>query len=170
MRKKLVFICVILVGCFVLFMGAGVFAATTSDTSVSATLAPGIELTMNSTTLNWGGVSLAPGSTYTDNTLTASINSNKEWSLQVKKLGDLTFGTATIPSAYLTWTSTSTTPTKVHGLVGGDTEFLSTNAATCSACDRGAGMNVTMHYKLIVPWDNEPGAYTATHRYTVTQP
>lgn len=170
MRKRALVISGIMVVCFVVFMVAGAFAANTGDVGVSATLAPGIELTMNLSTVNWGGASLAPGSTYTDNTLAATVNSNKAWSLQVKKLGDLTFGTATIPSANLTWTSTSTTPTKVNNLVGSDTEFQITDAATCSACDRGSGMNVTMHYKLVVPWDNDPGAYTATHRYTVTQP
>lgn len=169
MRKKGLIIGGVLVGCLVLFMAVGALAVNTAGVSVSANVAPGLELTMSSTTINFGGGALAPGSVHADSTI-ATVNSNKLWSLKVKKDTDLTYLTYTIPSANLTYTSTTTTPATVHNTVVASTPFSTTDASTCSACDRGSAMSLTMNYSLTVPWENEPGTYTATHTYTVTQP
>jgi hypothetical protein len=168
MRNRVLIICGVLTGCFMIFMAAGAFAANPQGVSVSANVSPGLELTMSSTTINFGGAALAPGSSYNDST-TATVNSNKLWSLKVKKDHDLTYTTYTIPSSNLTYTSTSTNP-GVKNLVGTATEFSASDASACSGCDRGSSMSLTINYSLSVPWTIEPGVYTATHTYTATQP
>ena len=170
MMKKGLIIGGILVGCLMLFMAVGAFAANPTGptgVSVSATLSSGLQLTMSSTSIDFGTV--APWST-TPASTTATVNSNKAWSLRAQKNTDLTTGTYTIPSENLTYTSTTTTPATVHNTVVASTQFSTTTAAVCSGCDKGSSMTLTMNYSLTVPWTNEPGTYTATHTYTATQP
>jgi len=162
---------VILMGAFLAFMCTGAFAATTATVSVSATVAPALSLTVSKSTIDFGsGVTpLQPGSTYADST-TATVNSNKIWSLKVTKGGDLTFGTFTIPSANLTYGSTTTDPVNVLNVQAAGTQFGTTSTNVCNACLRGSGLPVTINYSLVVPWSVDPGTYTATHTYTVSQP
>lgn len=102
----------------------------------------------------------------------ATVNSNKIWSLKVTKGGDLVTGAGgagyTIPSTNLTYGATSGNG-KVKNLQVAGTQF-GTDTNICNTCDRGGVMAVTVNYSLVVPWEVEPGPYTATHTYTATQP
>ncbi len=162
---------VILMGAFLAFMCTGAFAANPSPVTVSATVAPAIALSMSKSTVDFGSgvTALQPGSTYADST-TATVNSNKIWSLKVTKSGDLTFGAFTIPSANLTYGSTTTDPVNVLNVQAAGTQFGTTSTNVCNACLRGSGLPVTINYSLVVPWSVDPGTYTATHTYTVSQP
>jgi hypothetical protein len=160
---------VMLVAAFMVFMGVGSFAANPESVSVSAAVASSLQLAVNTNTVDWGGGSLAPGSSYSDS-ITATVNSNKPWSLAVRKSQDLTNGTDSIASSNLTYTSSSSDG-RVKGLVGSATQFNTSDANVCSGCDRGANMSLDVNYSLTVPWDVEGGlTYSATHTYTATQP
>jgi hypothetical protein len=165
--KILAVVGLMLVGAFVVFMGVGGFADTkTGNVNVSAGIAPTIQLTMGAD-IAFGTV--APGNVYNQST-TMTVNSNKTWGMTVTKDGDLRNGSFSIPSANLTFTSTSTDG-KVKGLVSSDTEF-GTGTSVCSGSDRGSGEPVTVHYKLDLSsfgtWDLEAVSYSAQHTYTAT--
>ena len=83
---------VILMGAFLAFMCTGAFAANTAAVTVSANVAPALQLSMSKLTVDFGsGITpLQPGSTYNDST-TATVDSNKIWSLKVTNGADLTF-------------------------------------------------------------------------------
>ncbi len=167
--KLMALLGVVLVAAFMLFMGIGSFAANPESVSVSAAVAASMQLSVNTNTVDWGGGSLAPGSSYSDS-ITATVNSNKPWSLAVSKNQDLTNGSNSIASTNLRYTSSSS-DSRVKNLVGTPTEFTTSDVNVCSACDRGANMSLDVSYGLTVPWDVEGGlTYSATHTYTVTQP
>lgn len=156
---------VIVLGACMAFMSMGAGAA---DVSVTATVSSVLSLSVGSP-VAFGTV--VPGTTATGSTL-ATVSSNKIWSLKVTKGGDLVTGAGgtglTIPSANLTYGST-TSNSKVKNVQAAGTQF-GTDTNICNTCDRGSGMAVTVSYSLLVPDDVEPGAYTATHTYTATQP
>ena len=158
---------VILFGAILASMCAGVFAADNATVSVSAKVSSVLQLTMD-TAVDFGGGDLTPGTSPTDS-VTATVNSNKVWSLKVHKTDDLKSGGYTIPSTDLKYTSTSSDG-KVKSLVSTPTEFSASDASVCSGCERGNDMSLNINYNLTVPWDVEPGTYTATHIYTATQP
>ena len=150
-------------------MCAGAFALNPTAVNVSAQVPTTLQLSMSKPTVDFGGGALSPGNSASDS-VTATVNSNKLWSLKVHKDQDLTSGAFTIPSTDLMYTSTTTQPTHVKNLVGTATPFSTTDASVCGNCDRGNNLDVTISYSLNVPWDVEPGTYTATHTYTATQP
>ena len=159
---------IVLMAAFLAFMCTGAFAANPSTVTVSANLASVLQLSMSKATVDFGGV-LQPGSTHTDTDI-ATVDSNKIWSLKVTKSSDLHDAVSgmSIPSANLTYGSTSANP-NVLNLQASGTQFgASTNV--CNTCGRGPAMAVTVTYSLTVPWNVEPGTYTATHTYTATQP
>jgi hypothetical protein len=168
LSRRAVFTGLIVAAATALFICAGAIAANPTSVSVSASVPSTIELTMPTTVVNFGGGSLAPGSTYTQG-ISASVNSNKAWTLKVTKNHDLRGTGATpedIPSADLTFTSSTSDP-KVTP-VGTPTEF-GTNTTVCSGA-RGNNLSSTITYSLTVPWDQAPDTYSATHVYTATQP
>ncbi len=162
---------IVLMAAFLAFMCTGAFAANPSTVTVSANVASVLQLSMSKATVDFGSgvTALQPGSTYTDS-VTATVDSNKIWSLKVTKSGDLTFGAFTIPSANLTYGSTTTNPANVLNLQAAGTLFLVTPTNICNTCNRGGSLPVTINYSLTVPWSVDPGTYTATHTYTVSQP
>lgn len=158
----------VMLGAVALFLSAGATAANPTSVSVSASVPSTIQLSMPTTAVDFGGAALAPGSTYTQS-IGATVNSNKSWTLKVTKDHDLRGAAPTpeeIPSADLTFTSASTDP-KVTP-VGTPTEF-GTNTTVCSGT-RGSSLASTITYSLTVPWDQTPDTYSATHVYTATQP
>ena len=171
-RKKAILVSVALIGVFTLCMSVGAIAANPTGVSVSANVPSTIQLNMPITAVNFGGGPLAPGSSYTQ-VITASINSNKGWSLKVTKDHDLLGGTSaeTIPSADLTFTSASADP-NVTVKVLTPTEFptVAQGAATAVGGTRGSSISSSISYSLTVPWDQAPDTYSATHTYTATQP
>jgi len=172
MKRKLVLAGSVVVGAFMLFMCAGSLAKIPTNVTVSAQVPATIQLDMPTTTVNWDGKSLEPGGTYTQ-TISATINSNKGWTLSVYKDHDLT-GTGgtpeTIPSADLTYTSASS-DTRVTSKRTEAIEFPVQEYETWVVKGtRGSGITSTITYSLTVPWDLAPDTYTATHTYTATQP
>jgi len=162
--KRMALVGVILLGASMLFMSVGGFAANPQAVTVSATVQASMQLTMAST-LAFGS---QPPGTYAQS-LAASVNSNKTWSMGVVKSGDLTDGTDTIPSADLTYTSSSADPL-VQGLQGSATQFGIASTNVCNGSLRGSGETLNVNYSLTIPWNVGDGTYTATHTYTVTQP
>lgn len=165
--KRMAVAGVIVLAAFMAFMSMGAFGANPEAVSVSANLATTLQLSVSKNTVSFGGGSLAPGSTVTDSVV-ATVNSNKVWSLKVTKSGDLASGGFTVPSTAFTFGATSSDG-KVKNLTAAGAQF-GTDTPVCSTCDRGSAMPVTVNYSLVVPWDVEPGTYTATHTYTATQP
>ena len=169
MRKKL---SVLLAGLFCLFllvMGMGALASNPQGVSVTANVPPTLTLGMPATAVNWGGSNLAPGTQY-DQTITATVSSNKDWSLMVYKGGDLSNGTDTIPSSNLLYTSSSSDP-KVTA-TRTDRAFIANPGEYCVQGTRGGSISSSIQYNITVPWDVTPGTYTVAggHTYTATQP
>ena len=165
--KIMALVGLMLVGAFVVFMGVGGFAATTSaPVTVNAGIPTTIQLTVDSP-VDFGAA-LAPGSTYASST-TATVHSNKTWGMTVTADSLLTQGTFTIPSTNLTY-GVSSANGKVKGMQAAGTEFVTTPGSSnvCSGSDRGGPEVLSINYSLTVPWDVEAGAYTATHTYTAT--
>ena len=165
-RKKAVILALVVVGALGIFMCSGAFAATSATVTVSATINPTIELTMPTTSVTWTGAQALPGTTVTA-PITASVNSNRKWTLKVTKNHDLQNAGAseTIPSADFTFTSTA--PPSGTGQPT-NTEFGTD--ITVATGVRGSSQSTTITYRLAVPWDQAPDTYTATHTYTATQP
>jgi hypothetical protein len=168
-KRKVVIVSLVVVAAFTLFVCAGALAANPTSVSVSANVASTIQLSMPTTTVNFGGGSLAPGQTY-NQTITASVNSNKAWSLKVTKDHDLHGAGATpedIPSADLTFEATSSDPAVTYKAPAG-TQFGT--AVNVVQGNRGNNIASSIVYSLTVPWDLAPDTYSATHTYTATQP
>ncbi|MBN1288817.1 MAG: hypothetical protein JXA49_04180 [Actinobacteria bacterium] len=165
-RKKWTALLVVaVVGVFMALMCVGSFAVNPTDVSVSAQIAPTIQLDMPDTTVDFGGAGLAPGVVYNDS-VTATVNSNRAWRLDVTKDQDLTSVSGTIPSAQLTFSSVG--DNFVPTVTATDEEF-GTNTVVIEGA-RGSSLQSTITYSLDVTWDIEPDTYTATHTYTATQP
>jgi hypothetical protein len=164
--KMLALTGVILLAGFMVFMGIGGFAANPENVSVSANVAAALQMSMDTNLVDWGGVALDPGSVHTD-AVTATVSSNKVWSLVVTKNRDLTNGTEVIPSTSLTYGVAGSGGVKNPQAAG--TQF-GTSTNVCNACDRGVN-TATITYSLNIPWDTVPElTYTATHTYTASQP
>ena len=160
----------VVVGAFALFLCSGAFAANPTNVSVSANVASTLQLSMPTTSVDFGGGPLAPGTSY-DQVITATVNSNKAWSLKVTKDHDLSGTGATpevIPSANLTFGAKSLDPLVTYKAPAG-TQF-SESAVNVVQGNRGSGISSSICYNLNVPWDLEPDTYRAAHVYTATQP
>ena len=165
-RRKAILVALVVVGALTLFVCAGAIAADSPPiaVSVSATIPSTIQLTMPTTSVTWGAA--VPGTVMTSD-ITASVNSNKAWSLKVTKNHDLqnVGETQTILSSNFKFTATA--PPGGTGTLTA-TEFGT--GVTVVAGVHGSGMGTTISYSLNVPWDQEPDTYLATHTYTATQP
>ncbi|MBN2169248.1 MAG: hypothetical protein JW738_08390 [Actinobacteria bacterium] len=168
-RKKWTALLVVaVVGVIMALMCVGSFAVNPTDVSVSAQIAPTIQLDMPDTTVDFGGAGLAPGAVYSDS-VTATVNSNRAWRLDVVKDQDLTSPSGTIPSSQLTFGAAGVAPFTPTYVAPAGTEFGS-SATEVVAGARGSSLQSTISYSLNVTWDIQPDTYTATHTYTATQP
>jgi len=169
MRKKMFVLLAGLFCIFLLVMGMGALASNPTGVSVTALVPPTLSLDMPATAVNWDGSNLSPGSEYTQ-TITATVSSNKDWSLMVYKGGDLGNGTDTIPSSNLLYSSSSTssnvTATRTNR------EFITNPGEYCVQGTRGGSISSSIQYKVTVPWDVTAGTYTVAggQTYTATQP
>jgi hypothetical protein len=166
--KMMVLTGVILLAGFMVFMSVGGFAANPQPVTVSASVSAALQMSMSdANTVDWGGVALAPGSVYTDS-ITATVSSNKVWSLVVTKSADLTSGAFTIPTANLTYGVVGAGGVKNPAPSG---STFGTGSNVCNTCDRGSGETAIITYSLNLPWTVEGGlTYAATHTYTASQP
>lgn len=164
--RTMAIIGVAILGAFALFMCVGAFAATQQDVDVSASVASTLQLNMPTTTVDFGGGPLESGQTYTQ-AISASVNSNRGWSLRVTKDHDLQGVTESIPSSALTFGATSGDVRVTFKAPAGTTFGTGTLVVQGT---RGSGISSSIGYSLSVPWDQEPDTYTATHTYTATQP
>ena len=150
---------------FLVVMFAGSIAsAADPQVSVSLTVPTTLQLDMPTTSVPFG--TLQPGSS-DSKPITATINSNKGWSLKVTKSDDLTGAVSgeKVPNANLTFVTTSANP---NVTVKGSGTF-GTGTLVCSGT-RGSSITSTITYSVTVPWDLAPDTYSATHTYTATQP
>lgn len=177
--RRIAIVGVVMMLGLVAFMGVGTVADNPQAVSVSARIAPTIQVTCGNTDVDWGSTDvddpgLAPGATYTED-VGFTINSNKQWYMTVIANQDLTWGAYAIDNADLT-----------YGVAGGaginDPQAAGTVFSTAAAtnvcgtptrCARGTGLSATVTYSLQVDWDEEANTaatqYTATHTYTATQ-
>mgnify|MGYP000993959186 CR=1 FL=1 len=164
-RKKAALIVLVVAGAVALFLCSGAFAANPTNVSVSANIATTLQLTMPTTSVDFGGGPLAPGSDYTG-VITATVNSNKAWSLKVTKDHDLRGTGATpevIPSGNLTFEATSA-DSRVTYKASANTPFGDT-AVDVVRGNRGSNITSSITYSLRVPWELAPDTYSATHTY-----
>ena len=167
-RRKAILVALIVVGALTLFMCVGAIGATQQDVSVSATINATLELNMPTTSVTWTGAQAIPGTTVTA-PITATINSNKAYALKVTQNHVLTGTGATPPTiASVNFTFGATNPTGGTYNAPAGTEFGTAVRVIEGA--RGSGLSTTITYSLVVPWDQAPDTYTATHTYTATQP
>jgi hypothetical protein len=154
----------IAVTAFLAIMCAGAIAANPTDVSVSLTVPSTLQLDMPTTAVAFG--TLQPGDS-SNGVISATINSNKAWSLKVTKSDDMTGAVSgeKVPNANLTFVTTSANP---NVTVKGSGTF-GTGTLVCSGT-RGSSITSTITYSVTVPWDLAPDTYTATHTYTATQP
>jgi len=165
-RRKAILVALVVVGALTLFVCAGAIAADPQPVTVSATINPTLQLNMPTVSVTWTGAQAIPGTTVTA-PITASVNSNRTWTLKVTANHELQNAGAseTIPSADFTFTSTA--PPSGTGQPT-NTEFGTD--ITVATGVRGSSQSTTITYRLAVPWDQAPDTYTATHTYTATQP
>ncbi len=164
--KMMVLTGVILLAGFMVFMSVGGFAANPQAVTVSATVSASMQLTMAST-LALG--TQPPGGPYTQS-IAATVNSNKTWNMGVVSSGLLTSAPDTIPSAEPDLHIQHRGDANVKNVQGSATQFGTTSTNVCNGSLRGSGEMLNVNYSLTIPWDVQPGTYTATHTYTVTQP
>ncbi len=138
----------------------GIIGVSSGSGQVTVNINPSLELYLNPANLVFNGVN--PITSSYQQTRIATVRSNRNWELSVKKLGDLTgsiYGDV-IPSSQLTFTSpTQSTPV----------EFL-TNDTLVDSGGPTVGSNTTINYSLTVNWDDTADDYSADHIYTVVQP
>lgn len=104
----------------------------------------------------------------TTTSMTMDVKSNTTWSLTVYKDADLTSAGDTIPTDRLVYSSSSTSGSGV-----GDTQFATTpgsNVVTGGGTTGETPATVTVNYKLTANFDDDQGAYVATHTYTAAAP
>lgn len=160
-----------LVSLFYLFGTAG--AATTSTVSPSVTVNSTLSLTLEDTNnVQWG--TTAAGTTKTG-TIQARVSSNTNWTLYVKRTSDtgITCGLAGedathhIASSSFTYTSTSGSPAPPAGSGVGATQFNTTDTDVWTGGTATGDCKVAVTYSLVIPGNQYPQGYSATHTYTV---
>jgi hypothetical protein len=147
-------------------------AATSQNVNVSAPVASTLSLDVSKNLVNFGGGNLDPVTGNYNDSLTATVKSNVNWTLQVEKNRDLTGINPlnVIPSSQLTYTSASANP-RVTQVQGSATQFGLLGTPTMVARGtKGNNLDVTVNYALNITWDDSPDTYTATHTFSVVSP
>jgi hypothetical protein len=158
---------VILLAGFMVLMSIGGFAANPETVNVSVTVPATIQMNMTGMPVSYG--SLVPPTTDTSKTLGVTISSNKDWSLAVKKGGDLSDGGVnTIPSANFLFRGQN--PGAGVTIVTGSYTQFGLADTTVATGTRGASRTLDVNYSLLIDWNVEAAAYSATHTYTATNP
>ena len=139
-----------------------VASASAADVAVTANVPASIQLsTPDPVTLT------AVLETTVTETTTADVKANKTWQVTVQADQDLT-GPGVIPNANLTYDSSDS---RSLGTGVSDQTFSdSSTTSVISAATKtgGQGDEIQMDYKLYTDFDDDQGAYTATHTYTLS--
>ena len=154
--------------------GVAMAAQQSATVGVSANVGQALSLSVNKSIanpINFGGGTLDPSvGTYND-ALTATVSSNKSWTLQVSKDQDLTGGTSVIPSSQLTFTSSSSNPAVTPSSLKTGAQFgTGASPTTVAAGTKAGGIQVGVAYTLNITWNDDPVLYGATHTYTAVAP
>lgn len=162
-KRKILIICAGVLGAFIVFMCVGAMAADPT-VEISATIVSTLNFSLNSTAFTWGAIE--PGVDKTDTT-TATISSNKGWSVSVTKDQDLTSPSGVIDPSAFTFTSAPDGGGKITTYQSTDTAFGTDTQVYVGT--RAGGIEGVITYKLVVSWDIAADVYTATHTYTAIQ-
>jgi hypothetical protein len=164
MKSKRLLLLTAVVAALCLITSNGVALADSPHTeshnvTVHAHVPPTVSLTI---TGDVDFVDVAPSATAYTQDLAFEVKSNKHWTVQVYKNGDLTDGTNTIASSQLVF----------DGGDLSDTPFPASGSAAelfNPGHDRTASETFDVTYKLTVNWTDEASDYAATHVYTLVQ-
>ena len=150
--------------------GVAMAAQTSQTVTVNANVGQALQLSVSKGTVDFGGGVLDPAVAHNDS-LVATVSSNKSWTLQVSKDQDLTSATDVIASANLTFTSTSSDGHVTPGSLKAGAQFgLAASPTVVAAGTKAGGININVAYTLASVWGNDPGLYTAQHTYTAIAP
>ncbi len=161
----------IVLSLFYLFGSAG--AATTGTVSPSVTVSSTLSLMLeDGANVQWG--SKGAGTTQTG-TIQARVGSNTNWTLYVKRSSDTAItcglagedGTHHVSSSCFTYASASGSPAPPAGTGVGATQFDTTDTNVWTVGTATGDCRVAVTYSLVIPADQLPQGYSATHTYTV---
>lgn len=151
----------------------GTAAAVTEGVSPTLTVSNSLALAMEDTgNVQWGSQSAGGNLT---GTIQARISGNANWSLTVQSTSgypgtnELTDDNHKIASSCFTYTSAAGTPAPPtgNGLVTSTSFDGSNQTAVWSDGTATGDCRVAITYDLQIPASQAPGAYTATHTYTL---
>lgn len=161
----------IVLSLFYLFGSAG--AATTGTVSPSVTVSSTLSVTLeDGANVQWG--STPAGTTRTD-TIQARVTSNTNWTLYVKRSSDTAItcglagedGTHHLSSSCFTYASAAGSPAPPSGSGETATQFDIADTNVWTGGTATGDCRVAVTYSLVVPSDQWPQGYSATHTYTV---
>lgn len=160
---------VVMLAGFMVFMGAGSYAANPETVGVSVTVSPTTQLSMTGIPVAYGALAPQdPPAEDTTKVLGVRINSNRDWALGITTSGNLTdSGSNTIPSGNFLFQGENAGPSGVTLDINSYQEF---GAKQIAHGTRGGNRTLDVRYSLLIDWDVAPAAYSATHTYTVTNP
>lgn len=149
--------------------GAATTGTVSPSVSVTSTLSVALE---NGTDVLWGS---KPAGTTQTGTIQARVSSNTNWTLYVKRSSDAAItcglagedGTHHIGSSSLTYTTASGTPAPPAGSGVTATQFDTTDTNVWTSGTATGDCRVAVTYTLVIPGDQWPQGYSATHTYTV---
>jgi hypothetical protein len=172
MKPRMVLLILILgaIATFSLFGTVG--AANTGTVSPSVTVSSTLSLSLeNPENVQWGNQSAGSNPT---GTIQARISANTNWSLAVQatngypSTNELTDGSHRIASSYFKYTSAAGSPAPSGQGTSSATAFDGSNQTSVwTAGTAIADCRVAITYDLQIPASQSPGAYTATHTYTL---
>jgi len=172
MKFKIGLLIVILsaIATFSLFGTAG--AANTGTVSPSVTVTSTLSLVLENEANVWWG-SQSAGSNPTG-TIQARISANTNWTLAVQatsgypSTNELTDGSHRILSSNFKYTSAAGSPAPSGQGTSSATAFDGSNQTSVwTAGGATTDCRVAITYNLQIPASQSPGAYTATHTYTL---
>ena len=131
------------------------YSAAADDVTVNVTVPAAKQMTLSSTTVDFGTVTV--GATDTQ-AFSINVKSNTTWDLQMASNGLLTAGALTISSSQFRYQVDS----------GGYAEFPTVATSIKSGTKTGGlGQNVAVDYELSIDFNDDPGSYSTTHTYTL---
>jgi hypothetical protein len=168
-----VFVLGAIVALSMFYLNGSAGAATTGTVSPSVTVSSTLSLALeDGTNVEWGS---KPAGTTQTGIVQARVTSNTNWTLYVKRTSDTGItcglagedGTHHTASSSFTYTSTSGSPAPPAGSGVGATQFNTTDTDVWTGGAATGDCKVAVTYSLVIPGDQYPQVYSATHTYTV---
>jgi hypothetical protein len=151
----------------------GSAGAATGTVTPSLTVEDTLSLTLEGdTNVEW---ETKPAGTTQTGIVQARVSSNTNWTLYVKRTSDTAItcglagedGTHHIANSRFTHTSTSGSPAPPAGGGVSATQFNTTDTDVWTGGPATGDCKVAVTYSLVIPGDQYPQGYSATHTYTV---